>query len=204
MNSCIKTEGWLLGKQKQLETQKKQYDARIAKYELNPKLCKHCISPLSYKDKQRGKSFCSSTCSAVYNNTLRGEKNVKVVLCVCGKEFKTKSYITKKYCNSKCVGRHNTKKTLDILTPLFLLGNLTNRGSIKRVMLAMGVEHKCQICGIKDWQGKPIPMILDHINGRADNNMPGNLRFICSNCDSQTEHYKGKNKGNGRKSLGLL
>jgi 5-methylcytosine-specific restriction endonuclease McrA len=68
----------------------------------------------------------------------------------------------------------------------------------------MGVEHKCQICCIKDWQGKPIPMILDHINGRADNNMPDNLRFICSNCDSQTEHYKGKNKGNGRKSLGLL
>jgi len=71
-------------------------------------------------------------------------------------------------------------------------------------MLAMGIEHKCQICGISEWLGKPISMVLDHINGRADNNMPDNLRLICHNCDSQTDHYKGRNKGNGRKALGLI
>jgi len=204
MNSCIKTEGWLLGKQKQLETQKKQYDARIAKYELNPKLCKHCTTPLSYKDKQRGKSFCNSTCSATYNNTQRSKNYEQVVTCTCGKKFKHVKWKKRIYCNLKCMSEHAHEKAVARLKPLFLLGKLTDRTSIKKVMLDMGVEHMCQICGIKDWQGKPIPMILDHINGRADNNMPDNLRFVCSNCDSQTDHYKGKNKGNGRKSLGLL
>ena len=67
----------------------------------------------------------------------------------------------------------------------------------------MGKEHKCDICGITEWLGKPISMILDHINGKANDNKVDNLRFLCHNCDSQSDHYKGRNKGNGRKSLGL-
>ena len=41
-------------------------------------------------------------------------------------------------------------------------------------------------------------MILDHIDGNADNNNLINLRLVCSNCDSQLPTYKGRNKGNGR------
>ena len=102
------------------------------------------------------------------------------------------------------MGLDKSQKSNNNNIPLFLAGKLTDRGSIKKTMLAMGIEHKCQICGLSEWMGKPISMVLDHINGRADNNLPNNLRFICHNCDSQTDHYKGKNKGNGRKSLGLL
>ena len=47
-------------------------------------------------------------------------------------------------------------------------------------------------------------MTLDHIDGRANNNFLENFRLVCPNCDSQSDHYKGRNKGNGRKSLGLI
>jgi hypothetical protein len=54
------------------------------------------------------------------------------------------------------------------------------------------------ICGICDsppaWRGKPMPLVLDHINGTNNDNRLENLRFVCSNCDSQLETYKSRNK----------
>jgi hypothetical protein len=58
--------------------------------------------------------------------------------------------------------------------------------------------HKCQMCSFSEWGGKPILLILDHINGNSDNCSLENLRLICSNCDTLTPTYKGRNKGNGR------
>ena len=46
--------------------------------------------------------------------------------------------------------------------------------------------------------GKPIGLILDHIDGNSDNNSPNNLQLVCGNCDMQLPTYKGKNLGKGR------
>jgi len=60
-------------------------------------------------------------------------------------------------------------------------------------------NNKCAICGIEPiWNDKPMPFILDHIDGNSDNNSRENIRMICSNCDSQLDTYKSKNFGNGR------
>jgi len=54
---------------------------------------------------------------------------------------------------------------------------------------------KCAICGMEaTWQGKPMILILDHINGKNNDNRLENLRLICSNCDSQLPTYKSKNR----------
>ncbi len=58
--------------------------------------------------------------------------------------------------------------------------------------------HKCEVCGITEWMGRPAPLELDHIDGDPTNNELHNLRLICPNCHAQTENYKGRNKGNGR------
>ena len=55
-------------------------------------------------------------------------------------------------------------------------------------------ENKCEICEITEWQGNPIAMQLDHIDGNSHNHLLNNLRIICPNCHSQTETYCGKNK----------
>lgn len=42
-------------------------------------------------------------------------------------------------------------------------------------------------------------MVADHINGNSHDNRLENVRILCPNCDSQTDSYKGKNRGNGRR-----
>lgn len=53
-----------------------------------------------------------------------------------------------------------------------------------------------------EWNGKPLPLILDHKNGVNSDNRPKNLRFLCPNCDSQLETRAGGNKGRVKKSSG--
>lgn len=65
----------------------------------------------------------------------------------------------------------------------------------KRILQQNLIEYKCALCGIgPEWMNAPMPLILDHINGINNDNRLMNLRFICSNCDSQLTTYKSKNK----------
>lgn len=201
MRSCTKTAGWLEGKKRQLATQAKQKEERIKVYLAAPKLCKQCSNPISYKDKKRGKSFCNKHCSAVFNNSKKIKKSKPCLSCNTP-IFKYGN----KFCSYRCNINFKQKKILQINIKLLKLGLLDDRKrpAIKKAMLAIGIKNACSICGIESWLNKPIPLILDHIDGSANNNKLTNLRFLCSNCDSQTEHYKNKNRGKGRKSLGLI
>jgi hypothetical protein len=59
-------------------------------------------------------------------------------------------------------------------------------------------EQKCSICNRTDWNGSPIPLVSDHIDGNHKNNFPDNFRLICHNCDALLPTFKSKNIGNGR------
>lgn len=56
-------------------------------------------------------------------------------------------------------------------------------------------EHRCEVCGLTEWNGMPIPLELDHINGRRDDNRLENIRLICPNCHAQTPTYRVRNIG---------
>ena len=58
-------------------------------------------------------------------------------------------------------------------------------------------EYKCAICGQEAfWNGKPLTLTLDHINGKNHDNRVENLRWVCPNCDRQLDTYGGKNLKN--------
>ena len=66
---------------------------------------------------------------------------------------------------------------------------------LKNRLLKEGLfKNVCDSCGISDWNGKPLSMQLDHVNGDSSDHQLGNLRMLCPNCHSQTETYCGKNK----------
>lgn len=54
--------------------------------------------------------------------------------------------------------------------------------------------HECSCCKLTEWNNKPIPLELEHINGNNTDNRLENLTIICPNCHAQTETYRGKGK----------
>lgn len=66
---------------------------------------------------------------------------------------------------------------------------------LKRRLINSGlIKNQCAKCGLKEeWQGEPISLQLDHINGDHDDNRLENLRILCPNCHSQTNTYSGRN-----------
>ena len=79
---------------------------------------------------------------------------------------------------------------------MFVADSGVARCVVRRRILAQElIEYRCACCGIgPEWQGKPMPLILDHINGVNNDNRLENLRFVCSNCDTQLDTYKSRNR----------
>ncbi len=70
----------------------------------------------------------------------------------------------------------------------------TGRGHLKRLLIDSGtLKYECSECGIFDWRGIRLSLVLDHINGMPTDNRLENLRLLCPNCNSLTDTFCGKN-----------
>lgn len=67
---------------------------------------------------------------------------------------------------------------------------------LRWAMTSVGVPEQCALCGIEAiWRGHPLPLEVDHIDADWRNNRIENLRFLCPNCRSTTDSYRGRGKG---------
>lgn len=92
-------------------------------------------------------------------------------------------------------GENNSHKTRRSDDEVFVKNSTyENRRLLKLRMVRMGIPYACKECGISDtWNGKPLNLTLDHINGIYNDNRLENLCFLCPNCHSQTSTYCGRN-----------
>jgi 5-methylcytosine-specific restriction endonuclease McrA len=76
------------------------------------------------------------------------------------------------------------------------LEELESNAVLKARLLADGtLKNECSECGQDGvWNGKPLVMQMDHINGNNRDNRPDNLRMLCPNCHTQTNTFAGRNK----------
>lgn len=82
------------------------------------------------------------------------------------------------------------------LDKIFVENSTYSRHSLKaRILEENLIKYECEFCKIGPiWCGKSMPLLLDHKNGINNDNRLENLRFVCSNCDTQLPTYKARNR----------
>ena len=87
----------------------------------------------------------------------------------------------------------NRKKSSDILVVLDG-DNRPKSYQLTRALLESNVNYTCVECGCDGtYNGKPITLHVDHIDGNWRDSRITNLRFLCPNCHSQTDTFGNKN-----------
>lgn len=195
---------------KALERNAQIYQERLQKYDKDPKLCKQCGRPLTYKQFKQGNNFCNRSCSANWNNNLRNttaKNREENRICMnCGKTILKKKkdtwqdYNRRMFCSSECKWESKQKEYIEKWKKGSIDGMSGDDVSdIIRKYLLKKVGNKCEKCGwseINPFTNR-IPLELHHIDGNPYNNVEENLVVLCPNCHSLTRTFKG-NRGKGR------
>jgi hypothetical protein len=69
-----------------------------------------------------------------------------------------------------------------------------SRGHLKQRLYREGVKARaCELCGQGEvWRGARMGLILDHVNGVADDHRLENLRIVCPNCAATFDTHCGR------------
>lgn len=73
----------------------------------------------------------------------------------------------------------------------YLSNNLRIASPALRVMLIeSGIKkEECEICGLSEWMGMPIPLELHHKNGNHFDNSEDNVMILCPTCHAQITRH---------------
>ncbi|MDP2710023.1 MAG: HNH endonuclease [Solirubrobacteraceae bacterium] len=68
------------------------------------------------------------------------------------------------------------------------------RANLKARLYAEGIKTPmCELCDQDElWRGRPMGLILDHVNGVRDDNRLENLRIVCPNCAATLDTHCGR------------
>lgn len=80
------------------------------------------------------------------------------------------------------------------LSDVLVAGSTYSRRRVKERLYESGLKgRQCELCGQGElWRGRPMALILDHINGVGDDNRLENLRIVCPNCAATLDTHCGR------------
>jgi hypothetical protein len=69
-----------------------------------------------------------------------------------------------------------------------------HRGKLKERLYAAGLkQRRCELCGQGElWQGRPMSLIIDHVNGVGEDNRLEHLQIVCPNCAATLDTHCGR------------
>jgi hypothetical protein len=150
------------------------------------------------------KKFCGHSCSATYNNSIRGKKTLPCLSC--GTPLSGGTH--RKYCNHECQHSHQYETFITEWKEGLRDGNIAVDQLSRNIRkyIFEKYDSKCCECGWSETNQHTgtIPLEVEHIDGNHRNNKESNLKLLCPNCHSLTESYRGANKGKGRKYRNTL
>lgn len=89
---------------------------------------------------------------------------------------------------------HNGKRIIKNRTNEEIFNDSTKikRQTVKNAYIQriLNNNQRCEICGITNWNNKPIIFQIHHIDGNNNNNNLNNLILLCPNCHSQTDNFR--------------
>lgn len=138
-----------------------------------------------------GKWCCESHYNKCPSNKKKNSRGLKLAI----KEGRGVPH-TERYKNTPDDAKKRMNWNKGLFTNTFF--EYGGRGS-HRAALIEERGHRCEMCKNETWNGKPITLELEHIDGDKKNNIKENLKLLCPNCHSQTPTWRrrkapGKNK----------
>jgi Zn finger protein HypA/HybF involved in hydrogenase expression len=81
------------------------------------------------------------------------------------------------------------------LAEVLVEGSTVKSAQLKERLYREGIKTPaCELCGQgEQWRGRPMALILDHVNGPHDDNRLENLRIVCPNCNATLDTHCGRN-----------
>lgn len=77
---------------------------------------------------------------------------------------------------------------------IFKKNSGASQNTVRRYLKQEPLLYECGICGQKPfWNGQPMTLIMDHIDGDNQNHDISNLRWVCPNCNMQLPTTNARN-----------
>ena len=136
--------------------------------------------------------FCSRSCSASFNNTKRihSEETKKKISSALMGHAPTGRTPEGQARSLEALERWRAEQFERMMNCEF--ESLCYDTQRKRIIIEQ--DNKCNRCGLSEWQGFPIPLEIDHKNGKNDDHVRDNMEALCPNCHALTDTWRGRNR----------